>query len=368
MTIWELETPSLLIDQDILMSNLKNMQSYADRKHVALRPHTKTHKMPYVARLQMDMGAIGIAVAKVGEAEVMAQHGLDNIMIANEIVGEKKLARIAMLSKTCRIQYGVDSVYQILEAERVFSTFSTTANVVVEIEVGENRSGIMEDHDFMEILKAVQSSPHVAYKGVFGHDGNSYRAKDISECQKISMEAQRKLLHFAFLAEEAGLESEIVSYGSTPSVLCDCDILDGITDLRIGTYALMDASQAHAIGNFESCAAAVLATVISKPTSERVILDVGAKGLTMQERQVGICTSEGKGRILEDTDVRIASVFDEHAIINNPAFREKVELGEKVRIIPAHICPVVNLYDTVYFYSGETVIKEVPVLGRGKMQ
>lgn len=368
MTIWELDTPALLINQDILMDNLKKMQEYAEKKHVALRPHTKTHKMPYVAGLQREIGAVGIAVAKVGEAEVMAQHGQDSIMIANEIVGEKKLARIAALTETCSISYGVDSVFQIQEAEKVFSACRKTAEVVVEIEVGENRSGIIEDKDFLAILAEIKKSPHVSYKGVFGHDGNSYRAENVEECRKISLEAQKKLLHFASLADGNGEKSEIVSYGSTPSVLCDCDILEGITDLRIGTYALMDASQAHAVGTFESCAATVLAAVISRPTADRVILDVGAKGLTMQERQVGICTSEGKGRILEDTDVKIDAMFDEHAIIHNEAFREKVKVGDKVRVVPAHICPVVNLYDTAYFYSGETVTAEIPVLCRGKLQ
>lgn len=368
MTIWELDTPALLINQDILMENLQKMQEYARKKQVALRPHTKTHKMPHIARLQMEAGAVGIAVAKVGEAEVMAQNGLDSILIANEIVGEKKLARIAALTDLCSIQYGVDSVFQIQEAERVFSACSRTAEVVVEIEVGENRSGILEDHDFLAILAEVERCPHVAYKGVFGHDGNSYRAESPERCREISLEAQKKLLYFASLAEEHGHKSEIVSYGSTPAVLCGCDILKGITDLRVGTYVFMDASQANAVHTFESCAATVLATVISCPTPERVILDVGAKGLTMQERQTGICTSGGKGRILENPHVKIDTMFDEHAIIHDTAFREHVKVGDKVRVVPAHICPVVNLYDTAYFYSGETVTAQIPVLCRGKLQ
>lgn len=368
MTIWELDTPSLLIDRDRLMQNLKRMQEYAECRNTALRPHTKTHKMPYIAAIQKQLGAVGIAVAKVGEAEVMAAHGLTPIMIANEIVGEAKLARIAALSRNCDVQYGVDSADQIPEAEAVFSKYRTMAHVVVEIEVGENRSGIIEDAAFEAILAEIRECPHVVYDGVFGHDGNSYRTADPSECQAISLAAQKRLLHFAELAEAAGHGRGIVSYGSTPSVLCGCEILDGITDLRVGTYALMDASQAHAVGSFDSCAATVLASVISRPTGERVILDVGTKGLTMQERTVGICASGGKGCLLEDPDVRIDTVFDEHAIINHKGFRDRVRPGDKVRIVPAHICPVVNLYDKAYFCSGETVLEEVPILCRGKMQ
>ena len=368
MTVWELDTPALLIDQDILMSNLRKMQACAERKKVSLRPHIKTHKMPCIARIQKELGAVGIDVAKVGEAEVMSEHGLDDIMIANEIVGQEKLKRIAALSRRCRIRYGVDSVFQIQEAQKVFSQCSARAEVVVEIEVGENRSGIIEEEDFRKLIKAIQKSPDVSYEGVFGHDGNSYRAADKEACRDISTGAQKRLLHFASLAEEMGEHSRIVSYGSTPALLCDCPVLEGITDIRVGTYALMDASQAHLMGTYEDCAATVLATVISKPVKGRVILDVGAKGLTMQERTEGICASGGKGCILGDPEVKIDTVFDEHGIIHDERFSQKTEIGEKVRIIPAHICPVVNLYDSAYFCTGETVVSQVPVLCRGKLK
>ena len=368
MKIWELDTPALLIDRDILLRNLRRMQEFADARHVGLRPHTKTHKMPYIAELQRRLGAIGIAVAKVGEAEVMAENGLDEILIANEIVGREKLQRIAELTDRCHVVFGVDSTVNIQEAEAVFSAVKKRADVAVEIEVGENRSGIIRESAFRELLQEIKRSPHVNYRGVFGHDGNGYRAQDQEACRAISRGAQERLLRFASIAGEEGFERGMVSYGSTPALLCGSDILDGITDLRVGTYALMDASQAHVLGTYEHCAAYVLATVMSLPTRERVILDVGAKGLTMQERQEGICASEGKGRILEDTSVRIEAVFDEHAIIHNEAFGRTVKIGDKVRIIPAHICPVCNLYDTAYLCSGTDVVGEIPVLCRGKLQ
>lgn len=368
MKIKDLDTPALLIDQDVLMKNIRRMQDYVAEKHIDLRPHVKTHKMPYIASLQKQAGAVGIAVAKTEEAEIMAQNGMDRILIANEVVGEEKLKRIARLSNTCQILYGVDSVYQIRQSEKVFGEFGKTALVVVEIEVGEERSGVIEDELFVEIISEIQKSPHVIYKGVFGHDGNSYRAKNQEESRKISLEAQERLLHFANIAVLLNEKNEIISYGSTPAVLCGCEILDGITELRVGTYALMDASQANITDDFSVCAATVLATVISLPTKERVILDVGAKGLTMQERKIGICASGGKGHIWGEDSVVIDTVFDEHAIIHNIQFHDKVHIGDKVRIIPAHICPVVNLYDVAYFCSGDEVLHEVPILCRGKMR
>ncbi|MFZ3109430.1 MAG: D-TA family PLP-dependent enzyme [Rectinemataceae bacterium] len=368
MKYWELDTPSLLIDREIMLENLRFMQDWADSRKVALRPHTKTHKMPYIARLQKKTGAVGIAVAKVGEAEVMAANGLDDIFIANEIVGRQKLERIIKVAETCTIAFGVDSPCQVEDAERVFAAASKPATVLIEIEVGENRSGVIEEKDFLALLETIRGCPHVHFKGIFSHDGHSYSARDIEECGRIFLESQRRTLRFADLAAGIGMKPEVVSIGSTPSLMNRFEIMEGVTELRPGTYVFMDASQAHAIGTLDRCAATVLATVISKPTAERVIMDVGAKGLTMQERTKGICATPGKGTILEFPSVHIFAVYDEHAIIYDREFREKVKIGEKLRIIPVHICPVCNLYDSATLISGDDVVEEIPILCRGKLK
>ncbi len=367
MEYTRLDTPALLIDREILMDNLRFMQDYADKHGVALRPHTKTHKMPYIARLQLEQGARGIAVAKVGEAEVMAEQGISDIIIANEIVGQRKLERLRELSKRAKVAFGVDTPFQVQEAQRVFAGNDVPAEVLVEIEVGENRSGIIEEEDFTALLEEIRKCGDVRFRGIFSHDGNSYDAENINECRKIARDAQKRTLHFARLAQDRGMPCEVVSYGATPTLMNDVEILEGITEIRPGTYALMDASQANAIGTFDRCAATVLTTVISRPTTERVILDVGAKGLTMQARSQGICSTPGLGTILEYPDTHIHQMFDEHAIIYDRSFRDTVSIGDKVRVIPVHICPVCNLYDSAWLISGTEVIDEIPVLCRGKM-
>ena len=369
MTYHELDTPSLLIERSILESNLHFMQDYADRQGVKLRPHTKTHKMPAVAKMQVELGAAGIAVAKVGEAEVMAEAGLTDILIANEIVGDAKLRRIrALAEKGVRVVFGVDSPCQVEAAERIFQDSPCPALVSIEIEVGEERSGIIEEQDFFTLLESIRRCEHVELAGLFSHDGNSYSAPDIEACHAIATGAMERTVHFARLAEEFGMKPQSVSFGSTPSLMHGFDIVPGITELRPGTYVFMDASQANVIGTLERCAATVLATVMSRPTEERVILDVGAKGLTMQERTQGICACPGKGTIREFPDVHIHAVYDEHAIIYSRTFREAVSIGDKVRIIPVHICPVCNLYDTAYLVDGEEVLGELPVLCRGRLR
>lgn len=367
MKYQELDTPSLLIDYDILMDNLAFMQSYADRNHVRLRPHTKTHKSPEIALLQQEQGACGVAVAKTGEAEIMAAAGLSDIFIANEVTGDRKLLRVRDLARRITVSFGVDSPEHIEAAERIFESEEKPAEVLIEIEVGENRSGIIEESDFHILLDTLERCPHVRLKGLFSHDGNCYSAESVEACTEIAVEAQKRTLRFAKLAADRGFPCEVISYGSTPTFMNQVPILEGITELRPGTYALMDASQGNAIGSLDRCAASVLATVISRPTAERVILDVGAKGMTMQSRTKGICATPGKGTLPDYPGVYIDSMYDEHAIIYNAAFRDAVRIGDKVRIIPVHICPVCNLYDTMYLIRGEEVIRTVEISCRGAL-
>ena len=369
MKYLELDTPALLIDRERLEKNLRDMQCYAEKNGVRLRPHTKTHKTPEIAAMQLRHGACGIAVAKVGEAEAMAAGGLRDIFIANEIVGETKLRRIAALAQGgVRIAFGVDTPCQVTEAERAFAKENVSVPVLIEIEVGENRSGIIEEADFVKLLDTIGGCPHVLFEGIFSHDGNSYGAADIPALLELSEGAQRRTLRFAELARAHGMPCRTVSYGATPTFMNHVPILSGITELRPGTYALMDASQGHAIGTLERCAATVLATVISKPTDTRTILDVGAKGLTMQSRTEGICATPGKGTLYDWPEVHIEKVFDEHAIVNDRVFHDRVQVGDKVRIIPVHICPVCNLYDRAYLISGDALVQELEISCRGRLQ
>ncbi|KGR79911.1 D-TA family PLP-dependent enzyme [Ureibacillus manganicus] len=368
MKVKDLDTPSLIINRDIMMDNIQFMQSFADKHNVALRPHTKTHKMPALAKLQVEAGAKGITVAKVGEAEVMAENGLNDIFIANQVVGEIKLNRIKKLAETIDISFGVDNIEQIEVIEKVFSDSDKPAQVLIEIEVGENRSGVIEEHDYIELVKYILNCSHVNLKGIFSHDGNTYKAKDVEHCRELYNYAQTRTLHFARLAEDLGCKLETVSIGSTPPFMFGFDVMAGVTELRVGTYILMDVSQGNAIGTYDRCAATVLTTVISKPTSERVITDVGAKGLTMQSRSEGICATTGVGTLKHYDQVHISQMYDEHAIIYNEKFRNEVKIGDKVEVIPNHICPVCNLYDVAYLVSGDEVVETVPVLARGKLQ
>lgn len=367
----ELDTPALLISKETMEENLRKMQCYADSHKVGLRPHTKTHKTPALALLQEKYGCRGITVAKVGEAEEMAAAGLKDIFIANEIAGLKKYRRIQKLAQTIDISFGLDSIAQAKMVEEAFGDQEKPAEVLIEIEVGENRSGMVEEEEFGKLLTFLKDCKHIHLRGVFSHDGDSYSAPTVEVCLEKSIKAQERTLFFARAAREMGFDISVVSIGSTPSLSNESDILEGVTEIRPGTYIFMDASQANAVngGNRSCCAATILSTVISRPTKERVILDVGAKGLTMQSRSQGICAVEGLGSILEYPLTHISLMYDEHAIIYDRAFRDAVKVGDKVRIIPVHICPVVNLYDRAYLIGEDgEVEKELSIACRGKLQ
>ncbi|MGI6092763.1 MAG: D-TA family PLP-dependent enzyme [Negativicutes bacterium] len=362
-----IDTPALLIDKDLMENNLYSMQKKADKYGVNLRPHTKTHRMPELAKLQMKLGACGITVAKVGEAEVMANNGLTNIFIANEIVGKTKLERIKALNRKITIRIGVDNEYQVNQLEEVFENEEKGIEVLIEIEVGENRSGVITVDQLINLANHIKRKKKVILKGVFSHEGHSYKAKDPETCIKASIESQQRTLHAGNLLKELGIAIDTISIGATPSMM-HAEIVEGITEIRPGTYIFMDVGQGSAINDFTKCAATVLTTVISKPTEERIVLDAGAKSLTSQNRSEGICSTQGYGLVKNSDNIRLSGVFDEHGLIYSKAFSEYIQVGDKIEVIPNHICPTCNLYEKAYLVSKCSIIKEVPILCKGKSQ
>lgn len=362
-----IDTPALLIDFDIMMKNIQFMQAKADQYNVKLRPHTKTHKMPELANLQLELGAYGITVAKVGEAEVMAKNGMTNIFIANEVVGISKLERIRTLNRQIDIRIGVDNEYQINQLAEVFKNEEKGIEVLIELEVGENRSGVIADEQLISLAKYIALTPKVKLKGVFSHEGHTYKANDIAECIRLARESQERTLRAGNMLRGLGIEIDTISIGATPSLM-QAGIIEGITEIRPGTYIFMDAGQGNALGDFSKCAATVLTTVISKPTEERIVLDAGAKSLTSQNRNVGICTTTGYGLVKNSNDVRLSGLFDEHGLINDKLFHGLVEVGDKIELVPNHICPCCNLYDNAYLVSNGEIMREITISCRGKVR
>ena len=360
-----LETPSLLIDNDIALANIAMMQKKADSLGLKLRPHIKTHRMPYFAKLQMEAGACGIACAKIGEAEVMADNGIGDIFIANEVIGEDKYERLKALHRRIHVRIGIDNEVQPAQMEKVFATEARPLEVLIEYEVGEVRTGVTSDEQLTRLVNAIQSSKHVVLKGIFSHEGHTYKADSVADCCAKAQAAYAKTVRAAELIRSLGADIDTVSIGATPSVM-NGSSFEGITELRLGTYIFFDVGQSNAIHDFSHCAATVLASVISKPEGNRVVLDTGAKALVSQNRPTGICATAGFGAIKGADDITIENLFDEHGVLNSEKFKNLVSVGDKVEVIPSHVCPTVNLYDTAYLVSNGKVIRTLPIACRGK--
>lgn len=367
MDFLELDTPALIVDLDVMQQNIKQMQEKANKFGVNLRPHTKTHRTPAIAHMQVKAGAQGITVAKVGEAEVMAGAGLDDIFIANQIYGKQKLERLREIAKKVRISVGVDNTEQVLALSETFSGEEKAIELLIEVETGEKRSGLLPGSELVSLAKFIANTPNVKLKGIFSHEGHTYGAATIKECKVLFKKSQEDTLLAAKLIREAGLELETISIGATPSLLHG-EILAGITEIRPGTYILMDAAQGQALGNYDKCAITVLGTVVSKPTSERVVLDTGVKALTAFTREQGICNTPGYGLVKGFGNLRLSKLYDEHGLINDAEANKKLNIGDKVEIIPNHVCPTCNLYDKIYLIKEKEVIDELPILCRGKSQ
>lgn len=357
-------TPALLINENILRKNLRIMQELATKGNLCLRPHTKTHRTPEIARMQLEYGSSGITVATTGEAECMHASGIQDIFIANEIADEEKLVRLQrLIALGCNLKIGVDNLYHIELAQSVFNGSRNILKIMIEIDVGDGRAGVQDFQSALSLANKIKEMKNLELFGVFSHEGQSYGAVNLQECRKISKESHLKTVEIAEKLRTYGVEVKTVSVGSTPSILT-ASVQKGVNEIRPGTYPLMDASQAAVINSFDSCAATVLATVISKPVKGRVVLNAGAKAITGQIVRNGITKNYGFG-YLKDYHVWVNSFFDEHTVVINDEFYSKVGIGDKLEIIPNHICPAVNLYN--YFYLiNEDGYKKIIIECRGK--
>lgn len=340
MTLDELDTPFPTVDLDVVARNVRSMQEYCDAHGLALRPHVKTHKLPAVAHLQLRAGAVGLTCQKLGEAEVMAGHGCDDILISFPLVGERKAERFAELAATVRIAVGADSAVVARSLSAALVTCGSSAGFVVDCDTGFRRTGVQTPHDAAELAELVHGLPGLELRGLMTHPSGP-------ESGEWFREARR-------LIEQRGLRVGCVSVGGTP-LARTTHLLGGVTELRVGTYAYNDARcLANGTATLADCALRVRATVVSTPTAERAILDAGSKALTNDP--LGENLAGSFGRIVEYPEATVYALSEEHGHVDVAACERRPELGEVVTVVPNHACGAVNLHDEVALHrSGEDV-------------
>ena len=360
----ELATPALTIDLDTLERNLDRMASSCRKQAVGLRPHTKTHKTPEVARMQLDRGALGLTVAKVGEAEVMAEAGLDHILIAYPILGAEKLRRLVTLARGRRIIVALDSLAAAEELSRAASEQGSTVGVLVEFDVGFRRCGLEPGPPCLELASKIAGMSGLSFRGLMTYFGNVWGSKEERrvEVRMVAEKVERTLVAF----RETSVPVEIVSGGSTPSAEF-AHLIPGLTEIRPGTYVYNDMSTFYqGACQLEDCAARVVTTVVSTVVPGRAIIDAGSK--TLSSDLLGAGPKSGYGYVVEVPDVPIIKLNEEHGHLDITRSAHKFCVGEVLTVIPNHVCTCVNMHDEAFTLRNGMVVDSWRVAARGKIR
>ncbi|BBI36523.1 alanine racemase [Cohnella abietis] len=353
------DTPFLAVDMDILERNIKRMAQLAAEAGVKLRPHTKTHKSPRIAQMQLDAGATGITCAKLGEAEVMADHGIEDILIAFPLIGRTKLERFHALLNRCKLTVALDDIEVAKGINQVGEHRKCKIPVYVDIDTGLQRMG-RSPLDSVSHIERIAALPFLDIKGVMSHTGQAYAKDSDEDVKAIAIQDAEMMNETKQALEKKGIYIEEISIGATATARFIKEI-PFATEMRPGMYAFND-RYVMGVGGAteEECAVRVMATVVAHPTRERIIIDAGSKTLSQDGYKQG-----GYGQICGHPEASIRSLSEEHGTVYVDGASE-LRIGDVVEIIPNHICPPINLADQMYAFRDGLYVETIPILGRGK--
>jgi D-serine deaminase-like pyridoxal phosphate-dependent protein len=360
----DLDTPALIIDMDRVQTNIDEMALRARESGVRLRPHTKTHKMPEFARLQVDAGASGITCAKVGEAEVMVAAGFDDILIAYPVLGVEKLARLQALRERARILVSLDSLEVAMGLGALGVATAQPVEVYVDVDTGQHRMGRAAGPATVELVMQIAEVAGVEIVGLMTFAGHVYSATSPADREPVIDHEVDDLVNTLALCADAGVVLHEISVGSTPGARSEMT-RKGITEVRPGTYVFNDTNMIHlGVATQDTCAARVLTTVVSRAAPERFVVDAGSK-----------ChTSDGTGRpnwiqVAGRGDLTMQFISEEHGVGSiDHSSGPGLSIGDKLELIPSHVCPVINLFDRAYAVRQGEVVGELVVAGRGMVR
>ena len=362
------DTPEVVIDLETVRANVTRIAAMAAEAGVALRPHTKTHKLPEIARLQVEAGAVGVQVAKLGEAEVMADGGIEDILVGYPIVGEQKLRRLCDLAERASISTTVDS-FEVAAGSGAprLARAGSRSRSLLELDTGMHRLGVLPGPEAVELAERLAELDGLELRGVFAHEGHVYtQGRDLAEKERLTLESCRAAVDTAEELRSRGLPAPIVSVGSAGTfrfaIRCP-----GVTEVRPGTYVFNDRSQlAQGAAAVADLAAFVIATVVSRPAPDRAVVDAGSKVLT-SDRMLVPDAPPSFGAVWGHDDWDVVRLSEEHGVLAVPP-GDTVRVGDRVAIVPNHICPAINLASTLTVVEGGAVLGRWPVAARGMVQ
>ncbi|MGO4496306.1 alanine racemase [Paenibacillus sp. 2RAB27] len=359
----DLETPAVVIDLDRLEDNLRRTAEIAAQAGVKLRPHIKTHKSVWIAKRQLELGACGITVAKLGEAEVMADAGIRDILVAYPIIGKSKLARLASLMEKAKVIVSVDSIEAAAGLAELGKSLGVRIPLYLDVNSGLNRCGREPGAESAELGLRIGELPGLDLIGLMTHAGHVYGKPAAEGCREVAHAEAHALLLTQEQLRLQGMDVKEISVGSTPTSKFAAE-LPGITEIRPGAYVFGDGSQLYPGTIMEAeCAMRIYATVVSTPRPGTVIIDAGSKTLTTD---VSV-HRPGYGYMPEYPSAVIERLSEEHGIVRTEADCP-LRIGDVVSIIPNHCCTVTNLHDQLLGVRGEGVERPISVDARGKIK
>jgi len=359
----ELDTPMPVIDLDAMERNIERLATHARERGISQWPHTKTHKNPEIARMQLDAGAGGLTVAKPGEAEVMASHGLGPLLLHYPSFGAEKWRRIAGVAATTDLTVALDSADVAEPLARELAARGVTGQALVELDVGMRRTGVESPAAALALAQTIDRLDGLELAGLSCYPGHARGTEQ--EMRGALAAVESTLQETIGLLRDAGLRCDRVSAGSTPSMMLS-ELVPSMTEHRAGTYVFLDRSEIVRNGLGEDdCALRMHATVVSV-SNGRMVLDSGSKALS-DAAYLGP-GGQGHGAIAGHPEVAVERLSEEHGVCDISASERAWRVGDRVEVIPNHVCVMVNLHDTLCGARGGVVERVFAVEARGMVR
>ena len=353
MYIKDLETPALVADKTLMQKNLDTMMGLLEGKQPKLRPHYKTHKTAEIAQWQLKNGAIGITCSKLSEAMDLAEAGVEDILIANQVVQPSKIKKMAQLAGKCKLTVCVDNADVVRKISEAAVEAGTHIHCYVELNIGMDRCGVNEFHEFYELASLLEELPGVSYDGIQAYAGNLAHEYDTPHREMGTATNEARVGALLLYLEERGITSKEVSGASTGTAYMKAKSTV-FTEIQAGSFIFMDKSYQRLGMNLFEHALHVVCTVISAD-EEHFVIDAGVKSLCPDQDMPAI----------DGFTAEITKINEEHMIFYGP---HNYKVGDMVKVIPGHCCSTVNLYDEINFAIGEEIVETVKVTSRGKSQ
>lgn len=363
MRLPDLDTPALLIDLDIMERNLRRLADYAREHELRVRPHTKTHKIPALGRKQLELGAAGLTVAKVGEAEVMLEAQPPDLLVAYPVIGRRKLERLMHIAAKTNVTVALDSIFAARQLSDAAREVQREIGVLAEIDMGLGRVGV-PPANAAELAHGIQRLPWLRFEGITFYPGHIKQLDD--EGEKALERLGDTLSGVLRDLRQAGLEPKIVSGGSTPT-MWHSHRIRGLNEIRPGTYIFNDRNTVLSDACvLEHCAASIMTTVVSTAKKGQIIIDGGSKTFSSDRPAAGAEVSFG--HVVEAPEAVFTKMNEEHGFVDVRRVEGEFSIGDRVRVIPNHVCVAMNLHETVYGIRGDQVEQTWRVAARGKLQ